>query len=267
MFKAGLIGFGAIGKDVANYIKENKAGDIELKAILVRNKDKYKDGPMGCTFYDNEEEFFQLGLDFIIENAGHEAVYQYANRAFSSGSHFLVVSVGAFNDTEFLKRTEETAKEYNRQLIFPSAAIGGLDRIAAASLNDIDQVSLVTKKPPKAWIGTFVEKEVDLFNLTEPQLIYDGTARESSKLFPESTNVSAALALAGIGFDKTKVQVYVDPTISRNTHQIITEGFFGKMEIQVQNIPSKENPKSGYIVAMSICKVLKNYTSPIVIGI
>lgn len=268
MLKVGMIGYGAIGKDVARYIREKKAGDVELTALLVRSKEKYKaledEGYIIC---DEEQTFFRLGLDVVIENAGHEAIYQYAEKALSSGSDFVVVSVGAFADSQLLERVQQAAEHHNRRLILPSAAIAGLDRIAASMLNELDEVKLVTRKPPNAWRGTIAEEKVNLDTVAEPVCIYKGNARESSKLFPESTNVSAALSLAGVGFDDTKVEVYVDPHLQKNTHQIIAKGYFGEVEINVQNTPSADNPKSGYIVAMSICKALKNLTSPILIGI
>lgn len=268
MLKVGMIGYGAIGKDVTKYIKENKAGDVQLKAILVRNKEKYIDSiDSSIKICDEIQEFLDLGLDVVIENAGHEAVHQYARKSLVSGSHFIVVSAGSLADPDLLRVLEESALQHNRKLIIPSAAIAGLDRISAAALHDIDDITLVTRKPPNAWRGTIAESLVDLETITEPYLIYKGSARESSKMFPESTNVSAALALAGIGFEQTNVHVYVDPTIKNNTHQIIAKGHFGEIEMIVQNTPSKTNPKSGYIVAMSICKVLKNFTSPTVVGI
>jgi aspartate dehydrogenase len=268
MLTVGLIGFGAIGKDVAQYIKEKKVGDVQLKAILVRSKEKYSDAiDSTITICDDPKLFFDHGLDVVIESAGHDAVYQYGNKSLESGSHFIVVSVGALADPELLQSLEKTAQQHHRKLIVPSAAIAGLDRITAAGLHDIDEITLITRKPPNAWRGTVAESLIDLDSITEPYRIYKGTARESSKMFPESTNVSAALALAGIGFDKTSVHVYVDPTIQYNSHQIIAKGYFGEVEIRVQNTPSESNPKSGYIVAMSICKVLKSFTSAIVIGV
>ncbi|MBO9130396.1 aspartate dehydrogenase [Bacillus sp. 165] len=266
MLKVGLIGYGAIGKDVAKYIQEGKAGDVTLEAILVRDKNKHEHLASGF-FYEHEDTFFGLGLDIIIEAAGHEAVYAYGKAALSSGSDFIIVSVGALADDSLLHELEAAAKIYNKKLIIPSAAIAGLDRVAASMFNEVDEVRLVTRKPPSAWRGTIAEEQVDLDTLTEPFCIYDGIARESSKLFPESSNVSAALSLAGIGFERTQVQVYVDPDITHNTHHIIVKGYFGEVEVKVQNTPSADNPKSGYIVAMSICKILKSVTSPIVVGV
>jgi len=262
----GLIGFGAIGQDIVKYINEGKAGDVLLKAVLVRRKDQYE-SYISDFFYNNEETFFGLGLDIIIEAAGHEAVYKYGKKALSTSSDFIISSVGALADDALLAELETTAKLTDSKIIIPSAAIAGLDRVGASILQGVDEVKLVTRKPPSAWRGTIAEEKVDLDTVKEPICIYNGVARESSKLFPESTNVSATLSLAGIGFDKTKVQVYVDPSITSNTHQIFVKGFFGEMEVKVQNIPSSTNPKTGYIVAMSICNTLKNRTASIVVGI
>ncbi|RYM00278.1 aspartate dehydrogenase [Sporolactobacillus sp. THM7-7] len=268
MKSVGLIGYGAIGKDVVKYINENKAGNVQLKGILVRNKEKYEYlTDLKDKIYDDADVFFQLGLDIVVEHAGHGAVYQYAIKALSSGSDFMIVSVGALADEAFLQRVMETAKKYKRKLILPSAAIGGLDRLSAAMFNSIEEVRLETRKPPKAWRGTIAEDKVTLDRVTEPVCIYKGNARESAKLFPESTNVAATLSLSGVGFEKTQVHVYVDPYIKQNRHKIYAKGYFGEIEIDVKNIPSLENPKSGYIVAMSVCKVLKNMTATMVVGI
>jgi aspartate dehydrogenase len=268
MLKIGLIGFGAIGKDVVSYIKDDKVEGAEIHSILVRDSEHYEElETERFMVLDNEETFFSSELDVIIECAGHDAVYQYAVKALSTGSHFITVSVGAFSDGELYDKVVEAARKYGRKLILPSAAIGGLDRIAASSIHELDEVKLITRKPPEAWRGTVAEEKVDLDTIEEEFTLYEGTARESAKLFPQSTNVSAALSIAGVGFDQTKVQVLVDPNVNHNTHQIIAKGYFGEVELTIQNTPSADNPKSGYIVAMSICKALNNLTSPVVIGI
>ncbi|MFG6120189.1 aspartate dehydrogenase [Thalassobacillus sp. B23F22_16] len=268
MLKVGLIGYGSIGKDVTKYIKDGKVEGVTVSLILLRNKETYNNLPANDILHtDNEEEFFNSDLDIIVECAGHQAVYQYAVRSLSSGSHFITVSVGAFADEELLNSVREAALKHNRKLILPSAAIGGLDRIAASTFQQIEEVKLITRKPPEAWRGTIAEDKVDLDNIVEEHIIYEGTAREAAKLFPQSTNVSAAISLAGIGFEKTKVQVLVDPKVTSNTHKIVAKGFFGEVELTIQNTPSANNPKSGYIVAMSICKALSDFTSPVVIGV
>jgi aspartate dehydrogenase len=267
MLKLGIIGFGSIGKDVAHYIKEEKVKGVSLNGVLVRNKEKLLPSGENWVICDQIDEFLKLDLDVVIEAAGHEAVYRFGEDVLLSGKDFMIVSVGALADETLHSSLEKAAEKTNTKLIIPSAAIAGLDRIASAQFRTINEVKLITRKPPRVWYGTIAEEKVDLETISEPYCIFNGTARESAKLFPESVNVSAALSLAGIGFDETKVEVYVDPTVQHNTHEISACGDFGEVHFQVQNTPSEDNPKSGYIVAMSICKVLNNFTSRFVIGI
>lgn len=268
MLKAGIIGYGTIGKGIADLIQLQQAGDIGLQSVLVRNPNRMEElSRQTFSITTDEEFFFNQDLDIVIEAAGHHALQLYGKKSLETGSHLVVISVGALADSEFLETLQKTAQENNKQILIPSAAIGGLDRIAAGVLGDIEEITLITRKPVKSWYGTIAEEKVNLETISEPYCIFEGNARNASKLFPENVNVSATLSLAGIGFEKTNVQVYVDPTIQRNMHTIKAKGFFGEIEISVQNQPYQENPKSSPIVAMSVAKVLKNLTSSIVIGV
>jgi aspartate dehydrogenase len=268
MLTVGIIGYGTLGRTLAEFIESKQAGNVELKAVLVRNlPDGLNSSSLDYTITNEEKKFFNLGLDLIIESAGHNAVHLYGEKALSSGSSFIVLSVGALGDEEFYKRLLQTAQINNTQIIIPSAAIAGLDRISAGVLGEIEEISLITKKHPRSWYGTVAEEMVDLATLAEPRCLFEGNARDAAKMFPQNVNVSAALSLAGIGFENTMVKVYADPTIQTNIHTIIASGEFGKVEIDVQNNPYKSNPKSSPIVAMSVIKVLRNLSGPLAIGL
>ncbi|WP_249979167.1 aspartate dehydrogenase [Vreelandella olivaria] len=263
--RAGLIGYGTAGRDVAKGILAGNAGDCQLTAVLVRNSHRYSgtELPAG-TLTDSIDAFFNAGLDVVIETAGHDAVRHYTSHALSKGCDVMVVSVGAFSDQALLNDTLEIARQQGKRVIIPSAAIAGLDRLSAATLGHVDSITLTTRKPVKAWRGTFAEEILNLDTISEPTLVFEGNARESSRLFPESVNVSAALSLAGIGFESTTVRVLVDPTIEKNIHEVSAQGVSGEVRIEVQNTPSPGNPKTGYIVAMSILSSLRQLTSPMI---
>jgi aspartate dehydrogenase len=268
MLKVGIIGYGTLGRSISDLIASKQAGDVELTAILVRKPlNSTESAPENCTITTDESVFFNQNLDIIIEAAGHHALQLYGEKALSSGSNLIILSVGALANIDFYESLLETATLHQKQLIIPSAAIAGLDRVAAGVLGEINEIRLITRKPPKSWYGTIAEDKVNLETIKEPYCIFDGNARDAAKLFPENVNVSAALSLAGIGFEDTTVQVYVDPTIDKNTHTIVAKGFFGKVEISVQNNPFIQNPKSSPIVSMSVAKVLRNLTSSLVIGV
>ncbi|MBA2778060.1 aspartate dehydrogenase [Billgrantia kenyensis] len=267
MLNVGLIGYGTAGKDVAGAILGGQAGNTRLAAVLVRNAAKYADVALDdCLITDSEAAFFERRPDVVVETAGHEAVIRYAESSLAHDCDFMVVSVGAFCDEALYDRVMASASRHGKRVLVPSAAIAGLDRIAAAAQGPLDRVTLTTRKPVKAWRGTFAEEVVDLDTVAQPTVIFEGNARESSRVFPESVNVSAALSLAGIGFEATQVRVLVDPTIDKNVHEVSAKGRFGEVRIEVQNTPSPNNPKTGYIVAMSVARALKNLSSPLVIG-
>lgn len=268
MLTVGIIGFGTLGKSISELIEAKKAGNIILKSILVRNlPDSIDESDYSYSITNNEDQFFKQELDIIIEAAGHNAIHQYGEKVLNSGSSLIILSVGALSDQDFYERLHQTATVNNKQLIIPSAAIAGLDRIAAGSLGEIEEIKIVTRKPVRSWYGTIAEEKIDLETLTEPYCIFEGNARNAAKLFPENVNVSAALSIAGVGFEDTKVEVYVDPTIQSNVHTILAKGYFGQVEIVVQNTQFKTNPKSSPIVAMSVAKTLRNLSTSIVIGI
>ncbi|WP_020617812.1 aspartate dehydrogenase [Paenibacillus daejeonensis] len=267
MNRIGIIGLGTIGEDVAAAIHSQLAGAAELAAILVRNRSRWQDHPLSPWIFDDPEAFHATKPTIVVESAGHEAVRLYGRDVLANGADLIIVSVGALADETLLSELKAAAEAAGRRIIVPSAAIGGLDRIAAGSLGPMEEVSLTTRKPPKAWYGTVIEREVDLGGLTEPYTAYEGIAREAALLFPESVNVSAALSLAGVGMDETKVKVIVDPGISRNMHEIVASGRFGRIRLELENTPSASNPKTGYIVAMSVVKAIRDQSSVFVIGI
>ncbi|MFD2372132.1 aspartate dehydrogenase [Brevibacillus sp. GCM10020057] len=268
MITIGVIGYGTIGEDVVQAIMQGCEEGVQVASILVRDRSRYQVQPeIAELMTEQEEVFFSYDFDIVVESAGHEAIKRYGEKVLEHGADLLVVSVGAFADKELQERLMKKAAEKRRKIIIPSAAIGGLDRIAAGSLGPMEEVTLITRKPPKAWYGTLIEQQVNLAELDEPYCAFEGVARDSARLFPESVNVSAALSLAGVGFDRTKVKVFVDPHITHNTHEIEAKGKFGQIKLQIQNTPSARNPKTGYIVAMSVRKTLRDRASHFVIGV
>lgn len=267
MLNIGVIGYGTAAQVVCDTIESGRLGEAKLCSVLVRDINKYRDLLLSARITDSAETFFSHSFDVVVEAAGHTAVQVYGLRVLSMGADLLISSVGALGDSALYEELMLAALKTRSRIHLPSAAIAGLDRIAAAREDGLTQVRLTTRKPIKAWRGTYAEEVVDLDSITEPVAIFSGNARDSSRLFPESVNVSAALSLAGIGFEKTEVQVIVDPTIERNIHQVFATGKFGVIDLQVQNTPSPENPKTGYIVAMSMCKVLRGFISPLQVGI
>jgi aspartate dehydrogenase len=264
--KIGLIGFGTIGKAVTKAVDNKQVGDVEITQILVRDTGKIDANLVGRERVTSDPaRFFADDIEVVVEAAGHAALKQYAEISLRSGRDLLAVSVGAFADEAFLAMTRYAAKRSKQKLFVPSGALGGLDAVSAAAMGSVNEVVLEVRKPVAAWIGTPAES-VAMGATDEPICFYDGKAREAVSAFPQNVNVLAALSLAGIGFDRTKVKMFVDPSIQHNTFHLSSSGEFGEVKLTLKNIPNPDNPKTGRLAAMSLIKSIARLTQPIIIG-
>ncbi|HLI27166.1 MAG TPA: aspartate dehydrogenase [Chloroflexota bacterium] len=261
----GLIGYGAIGRPLAAALAAGAAAPARLAAVLVRDPTRYPPPPAGALLTADRAAFLARSLDLVVEAAGHAALREHGEAVLAAGCDLLVVSVGAFADDALLARLLATARETGRQILVPSGAIAGLDVIGAAALGGLDEVTITTRKPPAAWKETPAEARAQA--ATEPTLLFEGPAREGVMRFPQNVNVAAALALAGVGLDATRMRVYADPTVTHNTHEVYARGTFGEVALTLRNVPTAENPKTGRIVALSVLKAVRNRCAALVVGL
>jgi aspartate dehydrogenase len=271
--KVALIGCGSIGTTLAKAIDEGEAGEVELVwlydlkpkkskelAKRLRSKPKIAKGAA--------EILADKAIDLVIEAASQKAVAQYALDVLKSGKDLMVMSVGAFGDEKLLRSVRRASERSGRKVYVPSGAILGIDGVKAAMLGEIEEAVLTTRKPPAAlaYSAYLRERGLSLAMLKEPLVVFEGTAREAVRAFPESVNVAATLSLAGIGLDKTKVRIIADPSLDRNVHEVMVRGKAGEFMTQARNVPSPENPKTSYLAALSAIRTLRNLTETIRIG-
>lgn len=237
--------------------------------MLVRNRAKISPAEMdriGCPVYDNLTQFLASPVRVVVETAGQEALRQYAVPVLESGKDLLVISYGAFGDEEFYERCVAAADRGGSRLMLCSAALTGLDGIQAAATAGVSEVVHIVRKPPVAWLGTPAEQMVDLMSLKEPFLIYDGPARGAVTRFPANVNIACAVSLAGIGLDRTRLQIWADPYIKVNAQEIRLIGEIVTLQVNAWDVPS-ENPKSGKITYGGLIKALRNLAGPVMIGV
>ena len=180
-------------------------------------------------------------------------------------SDCLLISVGALADATLLAQLKSAAREGNSRMLLPAGAVGGIDAIAAMRFAGLTSVRYRSRKPPLAWRGSPAEHLVDLGKLSERTVLYTGTAGEAALLYPQNANVAAAVALAGLGFDATDVELVADPDAPGNIHEIEAEGAAGRFAIQLHGKPSRTNPKTSALAAFSVARALLNEQATIVI--
>lgn len=256
-----MIGCGNIGQFLIEMVnRKQKVDGVRIVALLdEREHAQMKLNKLaeeyGCTAYDSFDQFIAADMDLVVEAANIESVRQYIPEVLKQGKDALLISVGALADQSFYQSLRELAKAKGVKIYLPSGAIGGLDMLkAAASLGQVEKISLTTRKPPLSLIG----KEI-----IEEQVVYSGSAALAIKQFPKNINVSIILSLAGLGVDKTFVQIIADPKIDKNIHEIKASGPFGKFTVTVENEPMPKNAKTSYLAALSILAVLREIGSEV----
>ena len=200
------------------------------------------------------DELLSWRPELVVECAGHAALAQHGAAVLEHGVDLLIASVGALARAELEDALRAAAERGGSRMRIPSGAIGALDALASARVGGLDSVRYVGRKPANAWRGTPAEKAVDLDTLTRAAVIFEGSARDAALTYPQNANVTAATALAGVGFDATRVTLYADPNARGNEHRIEAEGRFGKLEFAVVNAPLPENPKTSSLAAFSLLR-------------
>lgn len=261
----GLIGFGAIARVVARHLAATEDAP-SLRAVLLRpGRTRPSDLLDGAQLVTSVAELLAAKPGLVVECAGHEAVEAYGAAILAGGVDLLVASVGALADRGRLARMTRAAAHSGASLIVPSGAVGGLDLLAAARVAGLSRVTYVSRKPPRAWKGTAAEKLVDLESLRDAVTFYTGPADAAARDYPQNANVAAAVALAGMGFDKTDVRLIADPAAPGNVHRIEAEGAFGRTEIVIEGRPLPDNPKTSMLAALSLVRAILNRGAAVVV--
>ncbi|HYH91742.1 MAG TPA: aspartate dehydrogenase [Candidatus Saccharimonadales bacterium] len=260
-----VIGFGAVGRQLHDLVADGAAGEAEVVGFLVRDLARYREiaARQKVPLVASVSDALALHPDVVVEAAGHDAMRSVVPAFLAAGCDVIAISAGALADPDLVDEIRAAAERGAARLRVPSGAIAGLDAISAAAVGRIERVRHTVRKPPATLLPP--DEAAAVVAAGEPRELYEGTAREAAIRFPANVNVVAAVSLAGIGLDRTMVQVVADPGVTRNTHEVLVEGAFGRLEVTIANTPS-ENPKTGVIVAQSLARVLRAYGETIVVG-
>jgi aspartate dehydrogenase len=259
-------GLGAIGAHLARALDAGVEG-LRLVAVAARDQDKARRTIGGFRAPPALVGLAALAdhADIVVEAAPAAVFEEIAEAAIAGGRIFVPSSVGAL-----LPRMQlvARARETGARIIVPTGALLGLDAVRAAAEGEVSSVTIETRKPPRGLEGApyLVERGIDVLAITTPTLVFEGNAFDAARGFPANVNVAAALALAGIGPERTMVQIWGDPGVTRNTHTIRVEAASARLTMTIENVPSEENPRTGKITPLSILACLRGLTSTLKVG-
>lgn len=259
MRKIGLIGFGAIGAAIAQFWEPAAGRGAELSAVLVRPRQVSDVAAVlgaGAYVTAEPEAFFETGCCAVIEAAGHAAVETLAESILCRGCEFHLLSVGALADDRLRERLAQAAASGGGRLVVPAGALAGFDGLRSMAVAGLRRVRYVSTKPVEAWRGTPAELAHCLDGLDAPKVVFSGSAREAARAFPRNANLAAAVALAGIGFDRTEVQLIADPSAVANTGRLSALSDGGELDVTLSGPSFPDNAKTSRITAMSALAAL-----------
>ncbi len=267
MIKAGIIGCGTIGGVIADAVVNRFKNSITLIGVSDINETNaralIKKLNLKAEILKQDEIIKRCEL--VIESASGSVSYEIAKAALRADKSIIIMSTGGLlNKADIFEIAEKSAGK----LYLPSGAICGLDGLKAAMMANVRSATLTTKKPPKGLVGApyIVENKIDLDSIKSETVIFEGTAIDAVKGFPQNVNVAATLSLSGLGAKKTKVRIVTSPDYTSNTHEVEIEGDFGRLKTVTDNVPMPTNPKTSYLAALSAIAMLDGIISSIKIG-
>lgn len=255
--KIAIIGNGAIAQFVQ---KELATRSHDICALILRPEriDQIPPESRASLTLVSGVEALPDGIDHVIDCAGHAGLAQHGVAILRAGYDLTTLAIGALADQEFASKLGEAAHAGSSRLFLASGAIGGLDCLRAANVGQLSSVRYVGRKPPLGWRGSPAEQKLDLENLrTSAETHFQGSAREAALAYPKNANVAAAIALAGLGFEDTEVELIADPTISTNIHEIAASGQFGDLNVRISGAALPDNPRSSALAAMSVVSTIE----------
>ena len=266
-----IIGCGAIGSELALSVDRMMIENVNISSFLdikLENAEilKSKLSNNNPIVFNNFSDYIKSDtfkdVDLVVEAASQNALTSYLNPIILLKKDILVMSVGAFANPDFFSQVIKNVEKNDINLYVPSGAIAGIDAIKSVR-SSISYVTLTTTKNPNSLKDSpfFKKTNLTVDSIKKRTLIFEGSAIEAVQNFPANVNVAALLGLAGIGVEKTKVNVIADPSLRINKHEIKVIGKFGELIVRVKNVPSSTNPKTSYLAILSVIESLRSITT------
>lgn len=270
LLNIGIVGCGAIGSSLAEFIVRRMRKEARLSALFDVDAEKsiqlVHRLRAGVTVAVRSLDSLIERSDLIVEAASARAAWPLARHALTQGRDVMIMSAGGV--IGYLPDIGRLAKRNNARVYIPSGALCGIDALKAAMTGRVRSVTLTTRKHPRSFAGVdfVLRKGIDVKRIRKDTVLFSGPAQEAVKHFPQNINVAAILSMAGVGAQRTKVVIVASPKAARNVHAVRIESDAGSVSAITGNIVHPDNPKTSYLAVLSACAVLKGIVSPVRIG-
>ncbi|UDL96218.1 aspartate dehydrogenase [Lichenihabitans sp. PAMC28606] len=257
----GIIGFGAIGRDLLSRLRRESD---EMTVLLRPDSASRRIVPTSVRVVETLGDLLAVRPSIVVEAAGQGALETYGPDLLSAGITVVAASTGALADPKLFARLETAASAGGSRLVIPSGALGGLDYLAALRGTVDARVRYTSRKPPAAWRQELAARGYDADALTGEITLFEGTAAEAATLYPRNLNAGLTVALAAAP-SPVSVRVVADPSVSLNTHEIEADSELGCALMRFANRPSPDNPKTSALTAASLAAAVRRLAERVVV--
>lgn len=227
--RIGLIGYGQIGTAVHQMIDADPDNGMEV--VFVHDQETSRLGDVADNLALEDLSAFESRRPDLVVEMAHPAVTRQWGTTILQKTNYMFISVTALADQELERQLQETTKRCGTRAFVPHGGVVGMD--ALLENRDVwEEVNVVMKKPPKN--VDCAAAGVDPDQVTAEMVLYDGPTRGICPLFPRNVNTHAAIAYAGIGFDRTHSLLVVNPAWDKATVAIEAKG--PGIELKVERI-------------------------------
>lgn len=250
-----VLGHGVIGSVVAAELAAGAVPGAALGAVVSRS-------PVADPPAPQLDLTAALGdADLVVECAGQPVVHQFIDQVVGSGVDLLVTSVGACLDPRLAGRLAALGPG---RVHATHGAVGGLDLLASARrAAPFERVLMRTTKRPATLVRDWMPAD-QVRAITGAQRtvqVFAGTPVEAVRLFPDSLNIVAGVALAIGGPQQLTVELCADPDAISSTHRIEAVGPLGEYTFEMRHRPSARNPRSSAITPYSVLHTVAALTA------
>lgn len=264
--RVAIFGMGAIGRAIVDGWDD--AASARLVAICVRPHqvaDLQHLMRPDVTVVSDVAAMLATNPDVVVEAAGHDGALAIAAPVLTRADLYLL-SVGILADAAIRAALLAVARANGHRIVIPAGALAGFDGLAALARTPGTRVKYTSIKPPRAWVGTPAATAFDLDAMDTATTIFAGNAEDAARLYPRNANLAAAVALAGIGFADTQVELIADPASLANRGIVEAHGPSSSLTLEAAGLAALDNPKTSAIVADSVLAALDNRWAEICFG-
>jgi len=244
--RVGIIGLGYLGSFV--YEQLTSRPELGLEVVFAHDADPARLEAVPAEVALTDLDGFAARRPDLVLELAHPDISRRYGRAFLEAADYMPLSVTALADAVLEETLVTAARQRGHRLFIPHGAVIGLDALEEG--RDLwGEVTIRMTKPLRS-LDFAAAPHLGPQGIDGETLLYDGPARGVCPLFPRNVNTHAAVALAGIGFDRTRSVLVADPSLEVSVIEVEARG--SGVEVKIR----RENPMKGVSGVLTLTAVL-----------